>query len=313
MRHGHNMDLPTVGNNCRNGHTIGAIFAPMDLNQLRVFQQVAQASSFARAAQALRMDRTRVSRVVSSLEQALGARLLIRTTRNVQLTAEGEALLRQITGPLHALEHAAAAVPAQRVVISGEVALTATADVARTLIAPLLPKFRARHPAVTVRMVLTDEVIGLSGGVELALRLGRPGGQSVVARKLRRLEAGFFAAPAYLERRIAPRELADLAGHERLWPVVRGKRSFAAGRPPPPPSIACNDFGTLAELACAGGGVALLPTFLAARHLTRGELVRVLPAVALRSAPLYLVSAPPAQLAARVLALRALLIDELAG
>lgn len=283
----------------------------MDLNQLRVFQQVAQTGSFARAAQALRMDRTRVSRVISALEQALGARLLQRTTRSVQLTAEGEALLRQIAGPLHALEHAAAAVPAQRVVLSGEVALTATADLGRALVAPLLPRFRARHPAVTVRLVLTDELLGPERGVDLALRLGRPGGQRAVARKLRRVEAGFFAAPTYLERRPAPRELAELAAHERLWPVVRGKRSFASGRPPPTPSIACNDFGTLAELACAGGGVALLPTFLASRHLSRGELVRVLPTVALRSAPLYLVSAPPAELPARVQALRQLLLQEL--
>lgn len=283
----------------------------MDLNQLRVFQQVAQSASFARAAGTLRMDRTRVSRVIAALEASLGTRLLLRTTRRVQLTAEGEALLRQIAGPLHALEHAAAAVPAQRVVLSGEVSLTATADVGRTLVAPLLPQFRARHPAVSVRLVLTDELLGPDHGVDLALRLGRPGGQSVVARKLRRLEAGFYAAPSYTARRSEPRSTADLAEHERLWPVVRGKRSFAAGRPPPPPTVACNDFGTLAELACAGAGVALLPTFLAARHLARGELVRVLPTVAMRTAPLYLVSAPPAQLAARVMALRTLLLEEL--
>lgn len=300
-----------MDNNWRSVHMIDAIVAAMDLNQLRVFQQVAQASSFSKAAEALRMDRTRVSRVVSTLERALGAALLVRTTRSVRLTGEGEALLRQISAPLAALEQAAAVVPAQRVVVSGEVTVTATIDIGRSLVAPLLPRFCASHPAVSVRLELTDELLGAARGIDLALRLGRPGGQSLVARRLRRIEAGFFAAPTYLTRRPAPRELSELGQHDRLWPMMRGKRSFTGKRPPPRPSIACNDFGTIADLACAGAGVAMLPTFLAARQVARGELVRVLPAVTLPSAPLYLLSQPPAQLPARVSALRALLLEEL--
>lgn len=290
---------------------IDAIMAAMDLNQLRVFLQVAQTCSFSKAAEALRMDRTRVSRVVSALERTLGATLLVRTTRSVRLTAEGEGLLRQISTPLAALEQAAAVVPAQRVVVSGEVVVTATVDIGRSLVAPLLPRFCANHPAVNVRLELTDELLGATRGIDLALRMGRPGGLSLVARRLRRLDAGFFAAPAYLARRPAPRALPELGQHERLWPMVRGKRSFTGKRPPPKPSIACNDFGTIAELACAGAGVAMLPTFLAARYVSRGELVRVLPEVTLPSAPLYLLSQPPAQLPARVIALRALLLEEL--
>jgi DNA-binding transcriptional LysR family regulator len=159
--------------------------------------------------------------------------------------------------------------------------------------------------------LLSDELLGLTRGIDLALRLGRAGGQSVVARRLRRVDAGFFAAPGYLEKRGTPEKLEALAGHEGLWPVVRGQRSFASARRPPAPAVACADFGTLAELACAGGGIALLPLFVAARHVARGELVRVLPSFTLGSAPLYLVSAPPAQLPARVIALRDFLLHEL--
>jgi DNA-binding transcriptional LysR family regulator len=285
----------------------------MDLNRLAVFQRVAQASSFSIAARALGIDRTRVSRVIGALEAELGVKLFVRTTRTTRLTPEGEALSRQIAGPLAPRESAVAAVPAHRVIPSGELTLTATVDVGRTLVAPLLPRFRARYPAVRVRMMLSDEILGLTRGVDLALRLGRTGGQSAVARKLRRIEAAFYAAPSYLERRGAPQALSELAGHEGLWPVVRGQRSFATSRPAPPPAIACGDFGTLAELACAGGGIALLPTFVAARHLSRGDLLRVLPDITLGSAPLYLISAPPAQLPARVMALRSFLLEELSA
>ncbi|MBK9036586.1 MAG: hypothetical protein IPL61_35940 [Myxococcales bacterium] len=95
--------------------------------------------------------------------------------------------------------------------------------------------------------------------------------------------------------------------------MVRGVRTFAPAGRPRPPSIACADFTTLAELACADGGIALLPTFVAARPVARGDLVRVVPGYALASAPLYLVSAPVAQLPARVRALRDMLAAKLAG
>lgn len=292
---------------------IDVIFTAMDLNHLQVFQRVAQTQSFSRAALALDLDRARVSRVIAALERELGVRLFVRTTRSVRPTPEGDALARRIASPLGELEGAVAAVPARRAIPSGEVTLTATVDVGRTLVAPRLARFRSRCPAVRVRLVLSDELIGFTRGIDLALRLGRAGGQSLVARKLRRLDTGLYAAPGYLERRGTPARLDELAGHEGLWPMVRGQRSFASGARPPPPAIACADFGTLAELACAGGGIAVLPTFVADRHVARGELVRVLAEVTLGSAPLYLVSAPRSHLAARVVALRDFLVEELAG
>lgn len=283
----------------------------MDLNHVRTFAHVAQAGSFAEAARALGVDRTRVSRVIGDLERALGVRLFVRTTRRVRPTVEGEALARQVAAPLGQLEAALAATPAARSIASGTVTLTTTPELARALVAPLLPGFRARYPAVQVALELSDELVPFTRGVDLALRLGRPGGAGLVARKLRALTAGFFASPGYLARRGTPRTAADFAAHELMWPVVRGHKSFAPATRPRPPAIACADFGTLAELACAGAGIALLPTFVAARPVARGELVRVVPEYALASAPLYLVSAPPAQLPARVRALRDLLLAEL--
>ncbi|MBE7447989.1 MAG: LysR family transcriptional regulator [Kofleriaceae bacterium] len=280
--------------------------ATIDLPALRVFLAVAEARSFTRGAARLRLDRSRVSRVVRGLEGALGAPLFARTTRTVRLTPEGEALFAELAPVVAALERVLGATPARAAVPAGEVAITTTPDLGRDLLAPALVSFRAHYPAVRVTVVLVAAVVDLlGGGIDLALRVGKPGGGDLIARRLGSLEAGFFAAPAYLERRGTPRALPELATHERLWPAPsRDQRAFAPRVAPPPAGVQCADFGLLAELARLGGGIALLPTSHAARDVATGALVRVLPEVALGGAPLYLVARPGRPLPARVAALR---------
>lgn len=287
--------------------------ASIDLDHLRVFQRVAQTRSFSRAAALLRLDRTRVSRVIAALERELGVRLFERTTRNVTPTQEGEALARRIAAPLQELEGAVATVPAQAAIPTGEVTITATADLGRALLAPLLARFRRRFPAVRIQLTLTDAVIGAAHGVDLALRFGRSGTAGQVARAVGKFETAFYAAPSYLDTHGTPTSLAELASHDGLWPMMRGRRSFAPSVAPPPPAISCDDFGALAELARAGAGIAVLPTFVASVAVAGQELVPVLPGVTLGTAPLYLISAPPARLPLRVTALRQFLLDALVG
>lgn len=278
---------------------------------LVVFQAVAQARSFTRAAAALGVDKSKVSRVVSALEARLGRALLVRSTRTVTLTAEGEALFVRVSPLLAGLQEALSAVADAPSVPSGEVVLTTTPDLGRVVVAPALASFRARYPAVRVRLQLSNERVDLMGrGVDLALRVGRPGAGSFIARRVGAIEAGFYASPAYLKRRGTPQ--ATLAGHEGLWPeATRGSAVFAPGERPPPPAVECADFATLAELAQLGAGVALLPTFVGARGVAAGLLVRVLPQVSLGNAPLYLVSRPVKPMPPRVRALTDWLIGHL--
>jgi DNA-binding transcriptional LysR family regulator len=286
----------------------------MDLNQLTVFQAVAESQSFTKAAGRLGLDKSRVSRALRALEETLGTPLLARTTRSVRLTAEGEALLRQVAPLLSGLRAAVEGAPAKASLPTGEVTLTAPPDVGRALLAPVLARFRVRHPGVRVRAVLTYERVDLlEKGVDLALRVGRPGAGSFVARKLMDLEAGFFASPRYLERRGIPAAPADLAHHECLWPAPpRGRGPFGGGgKQPPASAVECSDFGFLAELSRAGGGVALLPTFLAAQDVALGSLVRVLPGTAFRDAPLFLVSRPGRPVPTRVQVLKDFLRESL--
>lgn len=278
----------------------------ISLEALQAFYAVAQAQSFTRAAARLGQDKSRVSRTVRALEASLAVVLLARSTRSVRLTPAGEALFRRIAPLLAGLEEAVAAVPDRASIPSGEVVVATTPDIGRALLAPALTSFRARYPSVSVRVELAHELADLMGeGIDLALRVGRPGPGSVIARKLGELEAAFFAAPAYLERRGEPTSVDALADHEGLWPVPRpGQRTFSVGKTPPRPAVQCADFGLLAELARSGAGIAVLPKFLAARDLATGALVRVLPRVSLGGAPLYLVSRPLKPLPPRVAALR---------
>jgi DNA-binding transcriptional LysR family regulator len=288
----------------------------MDLNLLTTFEAVARTGSFTAAAKQLGVDKSRVSRSIHALEEALGTPLLQRTTRVVRLTAEGAALAARVAPLLGGLQQAVRLVPDQRSVPEGEVVVTATPDVGRALLAPVLVAFRVRYPAVRVRVRLEQALVEfVRDEVDLALRVGRPGPGSVVAKKLGELTAGFFAAPAYLERRGVPERLESLKAHEGLWPEPGPRRrSFSVGplgQQPPVAAVGSEDFGLLAAVARAGGGVAVLPTFLASQDVAAGTLMRVLPSVSLAGAPLFLVSRPPRELPPRVMALRTFLLERL--
>jgi len=280
------------------------------LDALPVFLAVARVQSFSAAAATLDLDRSRVSRIISALEERLAIPLFTRSTRHVRLTPEGLELMERIAPAMLTLEGAFERLHQLADTATGSVTLTASPDLARILVAPHLPGFRRAHPNVRVELIATDSVLDLTAeGIDLALRLGRPGRVSGVAKKLTTLPAAFFAAPSYLERRGLPRGLSDLAHHETLWPrPPRDTAAFGAGAAPLASVTA--DFGTLAAIARAGGGVALLPTFMTQDDLASGHLVRLFDAPG-GPTPLYLVSRPERPRPPRVAALAGHLVSAL--
>lgn len=285
----------------------------MPLEEIRSFCALGEYGSFTRAAKALGVDKSKVSRDVSALESALGTLLAVRTTRSARLTPEGQALFERSTPALGTLVEALALVGERRTAPAGEIVLTTTPELARVVLAPLLVGFRARYPRIQLRLLLGSALVDLTRErADLALRVGRPGASSGVARKVAELRSGFFAAPSYLERRGTPTRPEHLERHDGLWPSPpRGQKSFAFGGRVSKPVIECGDFEMLRRLALAGAGVALLPEFLAERDVGRGALVRVLETLALGGAPLFLVSQAPRKLPARVALLREFLLAEL--
>lgn len=283
----------------------------MNLNHLTVFLAVAEARSYTRAAEKLGCDKGYVSRVVRALESSLGVVLFSRTTRKVELTPAGEDLAAKTAPAISELLRVGASVADRPETPAGLVSLTAPPDIGRALLAPLLPALRRRYHALRVRLVLEADVVPLAEArVDLALRVGRVGEEGVRIRRLGELEAGFFAAPRYLAARGTPKTEAELREHDGIWPSRPPKKTFGSNEKVIQPVFDCDDFGTSLELARTGGGVAVLPLHLARRDLRDGSLVRIVPHVTLRGAPLFLVMRKEKPLPPRVSAMRDFLVFE---
>ncbi len=257
---------------------------------LRVFSAVAAASGFAGAARALDLAPAVVTRTIAELEAHLGARLLQRTTRRVALTDAGETYLDAARRMLAALDEADAQAGASTAQPRGCVRVIAPASFAVHQLVPLLPRFRARHPELSVELSTPGPPDGADEGFDVTIVqvAQRPLQGDFVARRLARSTFVLCASKAYLKRRGRPPEPEDLLGHEALLPAVasvkrelalqRGDGSRRVAIPTPAPALSSAQLEPLLAAALAGLGIAGLPSFMVAEALRDGRLERVLPA-----------------------------------
>lgn len=263
----------------------------MDLNRITAFVRVVEAGSFTAAANALGVRKSSVSRNVAALESDLGIRLLQRTTRRLSLTDAGRSYYDRARDALAGLEDARRALSLLGAEPRGLVRITAPVDLAGDLAAATTAFLRA-HPAVRVETVLTARHVELvKEGFDLAVRAGPLADSSLLARKLGESELGLFASPAYLDATGRPRRLADLARHECVlyrsgsggakWRLTgpRGEEEVSVnGR------VETDEFAFVRAMLLAGFGIALVPVTMMSSHLERGEIERVLPRYAQKSA-----------------------------
>ncbi|WP_296737390.1 LysR family transcriptional regulator [Mesorhizobium sp.] len=184
--------------------------------EIEVFVRVVEAGSFSAAARRLRMTPSAVSKLMARLEARLGARLISRSTRRLQLTPEGVAFhdsgLR-ILADLDAAEREAAAGAAPR----GRLRVNSYVPFGQHKLMPLLPRFLERYPEISVEAVLTDSVIDLmEERADVAIRAGPLSASRLVARKLGQSRMAVVAAPSYLEAWGVPATPADLGRHNLL-------------------------------------------------------------------------------------------------
>ncbi len=260
-----------------------------DLNLLKVFLAVAEVKSFSAAARRLGLPKSSVSRAVARLEASLGVELFHRTTHRVVTSEAGLALLGQVAAPLQTLAQAAVGLPGQEAQPSGVLKVTAPADVGVALLPELVASYCARYPTVRVEAVVTNRLVDLVGeGVDLALRaFYRPLRDSAMHfRRLGAIEMQWYAAPAYLAQRGAPRRPGE---EPHRW-IRYGGQAFArtAGTPRLEAVAVGDDFFYLRGLVRAGVGVGLLPGFLAAPEVSAGALVKVMPDQGVKAATLGL-------------------------
>ncbi|PSJ22485.1 LysR family transcriptional regulator [Halomonas sp. ND22Bw] len=247
------------------------------LDAMTAFVRVAELGSYTRAAEALDLSRTRVSRQVMELEDHLGVRLLQRTTRRLHLTEAGERYLLRAQGILQSLEEAEAEVGSGASEMRGRLRLNGPMSFGTRHLAPLVARFMVEHPALEVRLDLNDRRVDLlEEGYDLAIRIGHLPDSTHVARRLTRCKLVLCASPGYLAEHGTPRRLADLERHRclRYRPGGRGGEwQFVDSRFRVNGPLESNNGDVLTHAAEAGLGIAQQPSFLVTDSIREGRLV----------------------------------------
>jgi DNA-binding transcriptional LysR family regulator len=288
---------------------------------LRVFSQVVESGSFSAAADRLGLSTTAASRHVADLEAHLQTRLLNRTTRRVSLTETGRAFYERAVQVLGDLEEAEQEASRAAVVPRGTIKLTTSVNFGVRHVAPAIAAFLAAHPGVRFDVSLSDRVVDLvEEGFDLAVRLGMPGSDNVVARTLGETRLVPCASPAYLQAHGAPQVPEDLARHNcftyeyvrprNLWRFLDASGAERTVRVSG--SLHSNNGDLLAEAAAQGAGIVFEPAFIVGPDVRAGRLVPLLQEFVAPPIPIYAVYPSRKHLSAKVRAFVDFLLERFA-
>ena len=258
----------------------------LDVNrsgEMEVFVRVVELGGFSAAARAFRMTPSAVSKLVGRLEARLGVRLFNRSTRKLQLTAEGAAFYERSARLLADLDEAERTASAGEHPV-GRIRLNTNASFGTHILAPMIPEFLQRFPDVSLDIVHTDAVIDLlAERTDVAVRAGPLQSSRLIARKLGATRMVIVASPDYLARHGRPDSPTTLDAHNRLgfsyvrirdsWPLLVDGRTVAL---PSLGQVQISDGEGLRHLALAGVGLARLAAFAVRADIEAGRLIPVL-------------------------------------
>jgi DNA-binding transcriptional LysR family regulator len=256
--------------------------------------------SLSAASRALNTPLPTVSRRVSDLEAHLGAQLLVRTSRKLILTEAGEAFVATARRLIEDLADAERAASGEYRAPRGELLVTAPIMFGKLHVAPIIHAFLAAYPEVTVRLILSDQVIDLvEAHVDVAIRIGRLPDSDLIARQVGQVRWVICAAPAYLARRGEPATPEALADHDCIaFEGLQNHRSWAIGGVPTARSIpirprfSVNTADAALDAATAGLGIARLMSYQAATAIAEGRVTTLLRAASPEPIPVNLVHQP---------------------
>ena len=273
---------------------------------------VVEAGGFVKAAEALGVTQSAVSRAVSRLETRLGIRLLHRTTRSVKLTAEGQRFYEEIAPMLSGIRDAVTSATGAAAVVSGRLRVNIDPFVSRLLLAPQIGSFLNRYPELSLELITRDSLGDLIGeGFDVAVRFGDPPTSSLVVRKVLETRILTVAAPRYIERHGRPTKPSELSRHHCIqfrnpgtgqpfeWEFHRGRKIVpvkTSGR------LLLTDVGTMLGACIAGAGIAQVMALGIQDLLDGGQLVELFPDWPNEKFPLFALypsrTLPPAKLRA---------------
>ncbi len=261
--------------------------AGVDPHDLLIFARVAELGSFSRAADRLGLPKSTVSRRLLALEQQLGERLLLRTTRRQAVTEFGLQLLDHARQVAAEVEAVAALRERRQAAPSGRLRVSMPSDFANLLLTEALAAFATLYPGIALELDLTARRVDLLGeGFDVAVRIGSlPDDTLLAARQLNEFSIGLYAAKRYLAERGQPNTPQDLVQHDALrllgyhgepvaWNLQRGDERWEQTSPG---RITANSPELLMGLVKAGAGIAAVPDYFAQQAVRQGVLQRVLP------------------------------------
>jgi DNA-binding transcriptional LysR family regulator len=256
------------------------------LNDMALFVEVVKAMSFRRAADAIGVPNSTLSRRVSALEKAIGLRLLHRTTRKLELTEAGQIYFERCKRIVDEAKLAHEQLGELLSQPSGVLRASLPVDFATTYLAPLIAEFARRYPGISFEFDLTPRRVDLvTEPFDVAIRMGESQDSALIARLLASLRTHLYASPGYLERAGEPAQPSDLASHECLgfraaksmvWRLSRADGAAAVdveagGR------FQLNSVGMMRRLATLDMGIVVLADAMAADDVATGRLRQMLP------------------------------------
>jgi DNA-binding transcriptional LysR family regulator len=256
------------------------------MTRLTVFARVAELESFTGAAKSLGYPKASISTAVAQLEAHVGARLLQRTTRKVSLTHDGRMFYERCKDLLADVEDLEALFQRSEG-LSGRLRVDLPSRLARFRVIPALPEFLAQHPALELEVGTTDRAVDLvREGYDCVVRVGDPGDNSLISRRLGELRLMNAASPRYLAQHGTPKRLADLNKHHQVhWVAAFGQKPsgweyFHHGEwkeLPMSGRLTVNNAEAYVAAAVAGLGLIQVPMQSLEEELRSGQLVEVLP------------------------------------
>ena len=252
------------------------------LNDMALFVEVVKAMSFRRAADAIGVPNSTLSRRVSALEKAIGLRLLHRTTRRLELTEAGQIYYERCRRIVDEARLAHEQLGEMQSLPSGVLRASLPVDFTTIFLAPLITEFAHRYPSISFDFDLTPRTVDLvSEPFDVAIRMGEPKDSNLVARLLAKLPGHLYASPRYLKEAGSPRHPSELSGHQCLgFPKIGGwtlRKADEVVEVKVSGRYVLNSVGMIKRLATLDQGIMLVPVEVVAEDVAAGRLRPVLP------------------------------------
>lgn len=268
-----------------------------DFSELRSFITVVETGSFAKAAEQLDISTAAVSRRMAALEAALGSRLIERTTRRLDLTDTGKVFYQDVLHIFQMLDEADERVRMGRESIQGVLRVATPMSFGYEVIAPLLPKFMARHPDLRVILALEDRMTDLQAeGIDVAVRIGQMSDSSLVATPITVISKVCCASPDYLKQYGTPTLPRQIGNHRLLHYSnisMKDEWSWLFDEDETLSELsyvfAANNAEALRAMAIQGMGITMLPAFSAEAAMKQNQLVPIFRRITPPPSPLFAV------------------------